>query len=281
MEAKKVLNASLLDIIFDGRNKEYGAYELRKTYNKRLIEALTGVIIATLLVLVVTFLPKQSNEVNNQALVVKDVQLEEITAEKKIESPPPPPPPKQPDPPKVEMAKFTPPKIVKDDEVKAEVKPPEMEKLEDTKIGTMNQEGVKDEGIVSPVAASDGGKGIVEAPKAKPAEDYEKTFLKVEIESEYPGGAAAWKRYLNKNFHYPEDGLSNEIQGIVIVQFIVDKEGNVSDVQAVSGPEEGGLREEAIRVIRKSGTWIPAVQNGRKVKSYKKQPVMFKLMAAE
>lgn len=281
MEAKKVLNASLLDIIFDGRNKEYGAYELRKTYNKRLIEALTGVIIATLLVLVVTFLPKQSNEVNNQALVVKDVQLEEITAEKKIESPPPPPPPKQPDPPKVEMAKFTPPKIVKDDEVKAEEKPPEMEKLEDTKIGTMNQEGVKDEGIVSPVAASDGGKGIVEAPKAKPAEDYEKTFLKVEIESEYPGGAAAWKRYLNKNFHYPEDGLSNEIQGIVIVQFIVDKEGNVSDVQAVSGPEEGGLREEAIRVIRKSGTWIPAVQNGRKVKSYKKQPVMFKLMAAE
>lgn len=281
MEANKVLNASLLDIIFDGRNKEYGAYELRKTYNKRLIESIIGVIIATLLVWVIVFLPKQSNEVNNQALVIKDVQLEEITAEKKIESPPPPPPPKSPDPPKVEMAKFTPPKIVKDDEVKAEEKPPEMEKLEDTKIGTMNQEGVKDEGIVYPVAASDGGKGIVEVPKAKPAEDYEKTFLKVEIESEYPGGAAAWKRYLNKNFHYPQDGLTNEIQGIVIVQFIVDKEGNVSDVQAVSGPEEGGLREEAIRVIRKSGTWIPAVQNGRKVKSYKKQPVIFKLMASE
>jgi protein TonB len=280
MEARKVLNASLLDIIFDGRNKEYGAYELRKTYNKRLIEALIGVIIIILLVWVVAFLSNQSNEVNNQVFVVKDVQLEEITAEKKIESPPPPPPPKPPDPPKVEMVKFTPPIIVKDDEVKAEEKPPEMEKLEDTKIGTMNQEGVKDEGIV-PLAASDGGKGIVEAPKAKPAEDYEKTFLKVEIESEYPGGAAAWKRYLNKNFHYPEDGLSNEIQGIVIVQFIVDKEGNVSDVQAVSGPEEGGLREEAIRVIRKSGTWIPAVQNGRKVKSYKKQPVIFKLMAAE
>jgi len=281
MEAKKVLNASLLDIIFDGMNKEYGAYELRKNYNKRLIEAIIGVIIVTLLVFVVAFLFNQSKQVNNQAFLVKDVQLEEITAEKKIESPPPPPPPKPPDPPKVEMAKFTPPKIVKDDEVKAEERPPEMEKLEDTKIGTMNQEGVKDDGIVPPVGASDDGKGIIEAPKAKPAEDYEKTFLKVEIESEYPGGAAAWKRYLNKNFHYPEDGLSNEIQGIVIVQFIVDKEGNVSDVQAVSGPEEGGLREEAIRVIRKSGTWIPAVQNGRKVKSYKRQPVIFKLMAAE
>lgn len=282
MEAGKVLSASLLDIIFDGRNKEYGAYELRKTYNKRLIEALIGVAILTLLMWVaVTVSNQKSSGVNNQLLVIKDVQLEEIKAEEKRMEPPPPPPPPKSAPPKVEMARFTPPRIIKDEEVKEEDRPPEQERLEDTRIGTMNQEGVKDEGIVAPVAASDGGKGIIEAPKAKPVEDYEKTFLKVEIESEYPGGAAAWKRYLNKNFHYPEDGLSNEIQGIVIVQFIVDKDGNVSDVQAVSGPEEGGLREEAIRVIRKSGTWIPAVQNGRKVKSYKKQPVIFKLMAAE
>jgi len=174
------------------------------------------------------------------------------------------------------MTKFTPPVIVKDNEVKEDEKPPEQEKLQDTRIGTANQEGVKDEGIVA-VASSDGGKGVVEAPKAKPAEDYEKIFIKVEIESEYPGGAAAWQRYLNKNFHYPEDGLNNEIQGIVTIKFIVDKEGNVSDVQVVSGPEQGGLREEAIRVIRKSGTWIPAIQNGRKVKSYKQQPIIFEL----
>ncbi|HEV2483036.1 MAG TPA: TonB family protein [Puia sp.] len=63
----------------------------------------------------------------------------------------------------------------------------------------------------------------------------------------------------------------------MLVQFIVDKEGNVSDVEAVSGPEAGGLREEAMRVIRQSGKWIPAIQNGRTVKSYKKQPVIFKL----
>jgi len=277
MEARKILNASLLDIIFDGRNKEYGAYELRKTYNKRLIEALIGVAVVTLLVLAVSFLPKHDGGTKSQLLVVKDVQLEEVTEEKKMEPPPPPPPPKV-EPPKVEMTKFTPPVIVKDNEVKEEEKPPEQEKLQDTRIGTANQEGVKDEGIVA-VASSDGGKGVVEAPKAKPTEDYEKIFIKVEIESEYPGGAAAWQRYLNKNFHYPEDGLNNEIQGIVTIQFIVDKEGNVSDVQVVSGPEQGGLREEAIRVIRKSGTWIPAIQNGRKVKSYKKQNVVFKMMA--
>ena len=62
-----------------------------------------------------------------------------------------------------------------------------------------------------------------------------------------------------------------------MVKFIVDKEGNVSDVEAISGPDTGGLREEAVRVIKKSGKWTPAVQNGRFVKSYKRQPVSFKL----
>jgi len=171
------------------------------------------------------------------------------------------------------MAKFTPPKIVKDEEVKEEEKPPEVEKLEETKIGTVNQEGVKDEGIVAP-PADDAGKGVVEAPK-KVEEDWDKTFTKVEIESEYPGGSAAWQRYLNKTLRYPQEAIDNEIQGTVVIQFIVDKEGNVSDVEAISGPEE--LRSEAVRVIKKSGKWTPAVQNGRQVKSYKKQPIVFRL----
>ncbi len=98
----------------------------------------------------------------------------------------------------------------------------------------------------------------------------------MEIESDIPGGTAAWFRYLKKNLRYPDEAVNNEIQGTVIVQFIVDKEGNVSDVKAISGPQ-GGLREEAVRVIKKSGKWTPAVQNGRKVKSYKKQPIVFKL----
>jgi len=113
----------------------------------------------------------------------------------------------------------------------------------------------------------------VEAPKDNT--DYDKTFTKVEIESEYPGGAAAWYRYLSKNLVYPDEAVSAEIQGQVVVRFIVDKEGNVSDVEAVSGPEE--LRDAAVRVIKKSGNWNPAIQNGRKVKSYKSQPINFKL----
>ncbi|HXB94424.1 MAG TPA: TonB family protein [Puia sp.] len=275
MDVNKILNADILDIIFEGKNKEYGAYELRKSYNRRLWTAILGTACIIALLFLGDLLSNINGGSKKAALVVDDVQLEDVKQEKK-DQPPPPPPPKV-EPPKVEMAKFTPPKIVKDNEVKEEEKPPEQEKLEDTKIGTVNQEGVKDDGITAP-PVSDAGKGVVEAPK-KDDEDYDKTFTKVEIESDFPGGSAAWLRYLNKNLRYPDDAVNNEIQGTVVVQFIVDKEGNVSDVNAISGPENGGLREEAVRVIKKSGKWTPAIQNGRQVKSYKKQPIVFKLEA--
>ncbi len=274
MEVNKILSADILDIIFEGKNKEYGAYELRKTYNKRLSVALISVAALCLLLFVGYILANSlGNKDEKKEMVVQDVQLEEIKQEEKKEEPPPPPPPKPPEPPKVEMAKFTPPKIVKDEDVKEDEKPPEVEKLEETKIGTANQEGIKDEGIVAP-PVTDNGTGVVEAPK-KVEEDWDKTFTKVEIESEYPGGMAAWQRYLNKSLRYPQDAIDNEIQGTVVVQFVVDKEGNVSNVEAISGPNE--LRDEAIRVIKKSGKWTPAVQNGRQVKSYKKQPIVFRL----
>jgi periplasmic protein TonB len=273
MDANKILNADVLDILFDGRNKEYGAYDLRKTYNSRLTKALIGAAAVLLLIFVGNVLANTlGGKKDKKDMIVQDVSLEEIKQEKKDEPPPPPPPPK-PEPPKVEMAKFTPPKIVKDEEVKEDEKPPEQEKLEDTKIGNVNQEGIKDDGIVAP-PASDDGKGVVEAPK-KVEEDWDKTFTKVEIESDYPGGASAWQRYLNKSLKYPQEAIDQEIQGTVIVQFIVDKAGNVSDVEAISGANE--LRDEAVRVIKKSGQWTPAVQNGRQVKSYKKQPITFRL----
>lgn len=274
MEVNKILTADVLDLIFEGKNKEYGAYELRKTYNKRLTISIVGMFVLVALLLLGYFISSKIQEnADKDVMVVQDVQLEEVKQEERQEPPPPPPPPKPPDPPKVEMAKFTPPKIVKDEEVKEDEKPPEVEKLEEVKIGTVNQEGVKDLGIVAP-PVEDAGKGVVEAPK-KVEEDWDKTFTKVEIESSYPGGAAAWTRYLLKTLRYPQEAQDNEIQGTVVVQFIVDKGGMVSNVEAISGPNE--LRDEAVRVIKKSGQWTPAVQNGRQVKSYKKQPIVFRL----
>jgi protein TonB len=117
----------------------------------------------------------------------------------------------------------------------------------------------------------------VDTSRISKINDDDKTYTKVEIESAYPGGQPAWTRFLNKTMHYPDDAVNNEIQGTVIIQFIVEKDGSINNIEAISGPKKGGLREEGVRVIRLSGKWVPAVQNGRAVKSYKKQPLVFKL----
>jgi protein TonB len=279
MDANKILSADLIDLVFEGRNKSYGAYELRTQYNKRLKTALLITAGIALLLLLITFLSSLDLGGKKGAVVIKEVQLEEI--KQADEPPPPPPPPKPPEPPKVEMAKFTPPKVVKDEEVKEEEKPPEIEKLEETKIGTFNQEGTKDEGIVAPPVEEKGG--VVEAPK----DDSDKVFQKVEIDAEFPGGVAGWTRYVTREIERNIDELQDDGRsGTVVVLFIVDKEGAVSDVRALPCGEAGVARclppnsklaEIAVNAIRKGPKWKPAVQNGRNVKAYRRQPVTFQL----
>lgn len=96
--------------------------------------------------------------------------------------------------------------------------------------------------------------------------------LPMEVEAEYPGGAAAWQRYLNRNMRFPEEAI-DEMQFNVVVQFVVDEEGYVSEVETVSGSK--ALGEEAARVIKQSSKWKPALRNGRRVKSSKRQPFIF------
>ncbi|HTI94228.1 MAG TPA: energy transducer TonB [Puia sp.] len=94
-------------------------------------------------------------------------------------------------------------------------------------------------------------------------------------DAEYKGGTAAWLQFLNANCKYPDEAVDQEVQGIVKVQFVVEKDGTVSHVEALSGPQI--LQKEAIRVIAASGQWEPSTLNGRKVRSYKIQPIVFRL----
>ena len=105
----------------------------------------------------------------------------------------------------------------------------------------------------------------------------DQVFTKVEVEADYPGGQSAWQQYLSKNLHYPQEAVNNEIQGDVNVQFVVDRRGIVSQVQATSGPME--LRAESIRIIMNSGKWIPASNHGELVNCYKIQPIKYRLEA--
>jgi protein TonB len=273
MDVNKIQSADILDIVFDGRNKEYGAYQLRKTYNTRIRNALIGTFVICALLLTASIIANSGSE-KKAPDVVQDVNLENMkTEEKKPEPPPPPPPPKQ-EPPKVEITKFTPPKIVKDEEVKPDEEIKEVEKLEDTKIGTINQEGAKDEGIVAPPVEKP--TGVVEAPKVE--EDYDKVFTVVQIAAEFPGGVSAWQKYLERtlNRDLPVENGAPPGKYTVVVSFIVAKDGAISEVSAENDPGYG-TKAEAIRVIQKGPHWKPAVQNGRNVIYRHKQSITFQV----
>jgi protein TonB len=273
MEANKIMNADILDILFEGRNKEYGAYELRKSYNRRMIRALVIMLAVCLLIFVGSVIAKKISDSRPKQMVVQDVQLEDVKEpEKKNEPPPPPPPPKE--PPKVEVTKFTPPKIVKDEEVKPEEKPPEQEKLDDTKIGAFNQEGEKSDVVDAP---KDEGTGKVEAPKVQ-EEDYDKEFTSVQVEAKFPGGQDAWNKYLQRNLdaQAPTNDGAPAGNYTVTVSFLVAKDGSISEVQALNDPGYG-CAAEAVRVIKKGPKWTPAIQNGRSVIYRQKQNIVFQV----
>jgi len=271
MQPNQIKDADILDILFEGRNKDYGAYELRKSYNRRFTKAMmgTGLVIAALCLGWILSGMKTSHAA---ALIPPtDVELASV---KEPDKPMPIPPVVKVKTQPVAQIQFTKPIIVKTD-VPQDEKPPVQDDLEQVKIGTAPVKGDADAGVDAGPPSTGAVAGVVEAPVKK--DDDEGIFYKVEIESSFPGGVQAWARFLHKNLRYPDEAIAGEIQGIVMVQFIVDKDGNISDVSVLSGPDGGGLREEAMRVIRKSGKWTPAQQNGRYVKSYKRQPVIFKI----
>jgi protein TonB len=256
METSKILNADILDILFEGRNKEYGAYDLRKTYNKRIGLALIITAGIALLIFVGSIIAKNITDNTVKPIEVKDLTLENV---KKDEPPPP-----------IQTIQFTPPKIVKDEEV---VKPPvENEKIEEAKVDVKTQEGTKDVGIVAP--PQEEKSQVIEAPKVV-AEDEDKVFTKVEIEASFPGGDGAWTRYVTKAIQNNIDELTEAGQsGTCRVRFIVSKDGTVSSVEALT-MKGSKLAEIAVNAIRKGPAWKPAQQNGRMVNAYREQPVTF------
>lgn len=269
MEISKILTADILDIVFEGKNKEYGAYELRKSYAGRLRLAIT-VTSSIVLLCVAGFLFADENKLT--ILTTFDIPDPMLTKlEDKVIEPPviPPPPVKQPE---VMERRHLTIIVVPDPMVRPEEEVQLNEDLENARISLVNKDGSPDLGNIPPPIEESIGKGIIEPPKK---ENPDSVFLSVQIESSYPGGIEAWRRFLIKNLsnNYPPEAAEAGIQGKVVVMFIVDKEGNVSDVHAIEGPKE--LHELAMKVIKKSGKWQPAQQNGRIVNSFKRQPIIF------
>lgn len=266
---QEINSSDLLDIIFADRNKLYGAYILRRGYNQRLTKALLMTVAIVVLVLAAYYSAGKITTAKISPSNNDPVRLVEIDPTPK--APVPPPPPQPPPLEKVATIKNLVPVIVHNDLV--DEPPPTVDELDNKRLGSITSEGIEYPDIVAPPV--EGSKGIIEAPQQRKEEDGR--YVPVEIESSYPSGPAAWMRYLMKTVKFPESAQLEDVSGPVVVSFIVDKDGSVSNVKIVSGPE--ALQAEAVRVISKSGKWIPAVQNGHFVKSVKLQRIVFELQS--
>lgn len=271
MDIQQIPQADLLDILFEGRNKDYGAYDLRKSYNRRLQRAI-AVMLAICLFLFIGFTVAGKSGHSRPLIPVIDCPITPIEPVA-IKKDPPLPVPKPhlvtlPAP----TIRVVTPRIVPDDDVRPEDKSQPDIIPDKARIDVTTNGDAKGDDAVRPLSDGNGPAGNLVEPPAKTGEAEDNTiFRKVEIESEFEGGPAAWIRFVSKNFRVPEMAEGDGGCATVRVQFIVDKEGNVSEVKALDGPE--ALQNEAIRVIRLSKKWKPAIQNGRPVNSYKIQPI--------
>ncbi len=270
MKPNEILSASLIDVIFDGRNKDYGAYELRKTYSDRIKKALLVTTLVAGLAFGGAALAGSFKKNEKNFRITPGIQLTEIP-EKVPEKLPEPE--RQPEQVPTRTQQFTTLQIKPDEEV-TEL-PPTNEDLDSSKIAAETREGRPDIHTSEPPAELDGQRGIITPKENEP----EEPFRSVEVDAKFNGN---WKAFLERNLNanVPLDNNAPAGRYSVVIQFVVDKEGNVSDIKALT--DHGyGMEEESLRVIRKAARWEPAIQNGIPVKAYKKQVIVFEVLGDE
>lgn len=262
------------DLVFEGRNQNYGAYRLRKGTSKRNVLSIVIVLIAAVVIFSAIAI-KNVIEANQRVAVTTAVELSKIEAPKKkakVENTPV----KIEQPKQVERVKssikFTAPVIKKDEDVKPEEEMKNQDDLQKTKttIGAFNVVGNDDIGGEVLKAKEE-----IAQPEP-PKEEESKVFDVVEEQPSFPGGQGALMQWLSDNIKYPVIAAENGIQGRVIVQFVVSKTGSISNVNVVRGVDPS-LDKEAVRVVKAMPNWTPGKQNGTSVNVRYTLPVTFKL----
>ncbi|QQL49673.1 energy transducer TonB [Mucilaginibacter ginkgonis] len=265
-----ILNPEWLDVVFKGRNKEYGAYELRKenpkNTNKSLVIAIVVFVLLisapTIINIIKGFIPKPDEKVK-----ITDVVLQPPPPVDQTKKPPPPPP--EPPKPKIDQVRFPPPVVKPDNEVR-EKDPPTITELKTADPGQQDVKGDPNAQIRidEPVGKSD-IKEVVE-------EDPNKIFTSVEQSAEPAGGMDKFYKFLGNNIRYPAVARENNVQGRVICQFVVERDGSLTDIKVVRGLGSG-TDEEAVRVLKSSPKWKPGIQNGKPVRQQYTIPISFAL----
>nr|WP_294862962.1 energy transducer TonB [Prevotella sp.] len=270
-----------VEMVFAGKNKEYGAYQLRKGTSGRNIKALLILVIAAALVggflawKVIEQKQAEEQQAYMEAMQLAELQKQAKKEEKKKEPVKPKIEPKKEIPVARETQKFTAPVIKKDELVKEENQVKQMDKLDEkVAVGTENKEGTKDR--LAEAVRSDIAVAAPPPPPTPKPEVSNKVFDVVEEMPHFPGGAAALQAFLSSNTKYPVVAQENGVQGRVIVSFVVERDGSITDVRVVRSVDPS-LDREASRVVRSMPRWSPGKQNGSAVRVKYTVPVVFRL----
>ena len=276
MSKVDLIDNNWVDLVFEGRNKEYGAYVLRKETGKRNLKSML-LVFAVIIAIMAAVAAKVAieNAFPKKVAMETDVELSKLAQKKeaKVEKKAPVKVEEQKVVEKVKSSvKFTPPVIKKDSEVKPEEELKSQEDLNKTKtaIGSFDVKG-NDEAGGEVLKA----KEVIAQPEP-PKEEETKVFDVVEVMPSFPGGQAALFEWLSKNIKYPVVAEENGVQGRVIVTFVVERNGSITDVQVVKSVDPS-LDKEAVRVVKAMPHWIPGKQNGSAVRVKFTVPVTFRL----
>lgn len=257
------------DIIFEGKNKEFGAYELRTQSARRHNIAMLSVVVVIAVFLIVSLFVSQIERA--EETITGEAEQEMVSVDTTQDEPEPEEEPEERfEEPEVEevlpeevlnTVKVTEIAIVDDSEVTKEDEVKNQEELTQTETAfgaTDFDKGTDDVTVVREVR----DEVVVEEKKAP---EPEKIFTAVEESPKFPGGEAELYKYLNKNIRYPEIAAQNNIQGRVVVQFVVEKDGSVGEVKVVRGVDPD-LDKEAVRVVKSMPKFIPGKMNGQNVR---------------
>ena len=266
MKAEQLTPQRWEDIVFEYRNKDYGAYDNRRTYSKHVLLAAIITVVTSALVLAYPQIVKLFESKSDEVIpVLKTVKYTDLAPRPPIQNTPPPPQVNIPPPVKT-IIKYLPPKVTDKEIIEEE----EMPTIEEIKVNEVGSENI--EGDATDVVFDEPVKEVV----ADAGNDDDKIFTVVEQQAEYPGGMAEMMKFLQKNVKYPAAARRMGIEGSVFVSFVVDREGKISDPQIVKGIS-ADCDKEAMRVVQLMPPWRPGKQNGRSVKSRFVLPIKFKL----
>ncbi|MCI8999193.1 MAG: energy transducer TonB [Muribaculaceae bacterium] len=269
-----------IDLIFEGKNKDFGAYELRKASAKRHNRAMLVILIVLLVVAVLGLLANtvlQSAEARPEDQIEQTIidysadeqeQEEEEEVQERVEEQQPEALPEE----ILNTVKATELQITKDEEVVEEIKSQDELKETDTAVGTTDfDKGTDDLNVVREHKEEI----IVEEKKPEPVDD-DKVFEVVEQKPQFPGGEVALLKWVSDHIRYPAMAQENNIQGRVVVQFVVTKTGDIGEVKVVRG-KDPDLDKEAMRVVKSLPKFVPGKMNGHSVNVWYTLPIQFKL----